>query len=307
MTATSPVFNPFPGLRPFREDETHLFFGRDVQIDELLAELGRSRFVAVMGASGSGKSSLVTAGLLPALQGGLSPRLGANWRIASLRPGGDPIRNLARALVESDVLGRDGSDETRAVDQTEALLRRSGLGLADLAKRYESLRGSRLLVVVDQFEELFRFQEAGGRAPGGADNPAFVRLLVEAAADESNVSVILTMRSDYLGDCSQFDELPETINQGLYLVPRLTRTQLRGAITGPVAVGGGTIAPRLVQRLLNDAGADPDQLPVLQHALMRMWDLWTEDVTAPGPIDLEHYEAAGRTRGRTRPACRRGI
>ena len=83
------------------------------------------------------------------------------------------------------------------------------------------------------------------------------------------------MRSDYLGDCSQFDQLPETINQGLYLVPRLTRTQLRMAITGPVAVGGGEVAPRLVQRLLNDAGADPDQLPVLQHALMRMWDLWT--------------------------------
>ncbi len=293
MTATSPLFNPFPGLRPFREDETPLFFGRDAQIDELLAELGRSRFVAVMGASGSGKSSLVTAGLLPALQGGLSPRLGANWRIASLRPGGDPVRNLARALVEPGVLDRDGSDETRGVDQTEALLRRSGLGLADLARRDESLRDGRLLVVVDQFEELFRFQDAGGRAHDGADNPAFVRLLIEAVADESNVSVILTMRSDYLGDCSQFDQLPETINQGLYLVPRLTRTQLRGAITGPVAVGGGTIAPRLVQRLLNDAGADPDQLPVLQHALMRIWDLWTGDVTAPGPIDLEHYEAAG--------------
>jgi WD40 repeat protein len=293
MTATSPLFNPFPGLRPFREDETHLFFGRDVQIDELLAELGRCRFVAVMGASGSGKSSLVTAGLLPALQGGLSPRLGANWRIASLRPGGDPVRNLARVLVEPEVLVRGGSDETRAVDQTEALLRRSGLGLADLARRDESLRGGRLLVVVDQFEELFRFQDAGSRAADGADNPAFVRLLIEAAADESNVSVILTMRSDYLGDCSQFDQLPETINQGLYLVPRLTRTQLRRAITGPVAVGGGTIAPRLVQRLLNDAGADPDQLPVLQHALMRMWNLWTEGVTGPGPIDLEHYEAAG--------------
>jgi WD40 repeat protein len=292
MTATATLFNPFPGLRPFREDETHLFFGRDVQIDDLLAELGSSRFVAVMGASGSGKSSLVAAGLLPALHGGLSPRLGANWRIASLRPGGDPVRNLAKALVAFDVLGRDGSDELRATDRTEALLRRSSLGLADLARRDDRLREGRLLVVVDQFEELFRFADADGSL-GGADSPAFVRLLIEAAAVESNVSVILTMRSDYLGDCSQFDQLPETINQGLYLVPRLTRSQLRQAITGPVAVGRGTIADRLVQRLLNDAGADPDQLPVLQHALMRMWDLWTDDAASAGPIDLEHYEAAG--------------
>jgi WD40 repeat protein len=293
MTARSPLFNPFPGLRPFREDETHLFFGRDAQVDELLAELGRSRFVAVMGASGSGKSSLVAAGLLPALHGGLSTQLGANWRIASLRPGGNPLRNLTRALAAPDVLGRGGSDEIGAVDQIEALLRRSGLGLADVARGDERLRDGRLLVIVDQFEELFRFQDAVGGTALATDSPAFVRLLIEAAADEFNINVILTMRSDYLGDCSQFNLLPETINQGLYLVPRLTRSQLREAITGPVAVGGGTIAPRLVQRLLNDAGADPDLLPVLQHALMRMWDLWAENGTSVGPIDLEHYEAAG--------------
>jgi len=293
MTASSPLFNPFPGLRPFREDETHLFFGRDAQVDELLAELGRSRFVAVMGASGSGKSSLVTAGLLPALHGGLSRQLGANWRVASLRPGGNPVRNLTRALAAPDVLGRDGSYDIRDVDQIEALLRRSGLGLADVARGDERLRDGRLLVIVDQFEELFRFQDAVGGTALATDSPAFVRLLIEAAADESNINVILTMRSDYLGDCSQFNLLPETINQGLYLVPRLTRSQLREAITGPVAVGGGTIAPRLVQRLLNDAGADPDLLPVLQHALMRMWDLWAANGTSIGPIDLEHYEAAG--------------
>ena len=293
MTESSSLFNPFPGLRPFRENETHLFFGRNAQIDELLAELGRSRFVAVMGASGSGKSSLVAAGLLPALLGGLSTSLGANWRIASFRPGGNPIRNLARALVVPDVLGGDGSHEIIAADRIEAVLRRSGLGLADVAKRDERLRDGRLLVVVDQFEELFRFQGVGGGVAGGGDNPDFVQLLIEAAGDASNVAVILTMRSDYLGDCSQFNQLPETINKGLYLVPRLTRIQLRETITGPVAVGGGSIAPRLVQRLLNDAGGDPDILPVLQHALMRTWDLWAGDGASVGPIDLEHYEAGG--------------
>ena len=290
MTESSSLFNPFPGLRPFRENETHLFFGRNAQTDELLAELGRSRFVAVMGASGSGKSSLVAAGLLPALLGGHSTTLGADWRIASFRPGGNPIRNLARALAVPDVLGRDGSDGHMAVDRIEAVLRRSGLGLADVAKRDERLREGRLLVVVDQFEELFRFQGVGG---GDGDNQEFVQLLIEATGDDSNVAVILTMRSDYLGDCSQFNQLPETINQGLYLVPRLTRIQLRETITGPVAVGGGAIAPRLVQRLLNDAGGDPDILPVLQHALMRTWDLWAGDGASVGPIDLEHYEAGG--------------
>ena len=101
------------------------------------------------------------------------------------------------------------------------------------------------------------------------------------------------MRSDFLGDCSQLRELPEAINQGLYLVPRLTRTQLQEAITAPAAVGGATLSPRLVQRLLNDAGTDPDMLPVVQHALMRTWDTWLRDTAGEGPIDLEHYESCG--------------
>jgi WD40 repeat protein/energy-coupling factor transporter ATP-binding protein EcfA2 len=293
MTGRAFRFNPFPGLRPFRESETHLFFGRNAQVDELLTELARSRFVAVMGASGSGKSSLVTAGLLPALHGGLSKELGAAWRIASFRPGGNPIRNLATALAAPNVLGVEGSDPSTNSDHLEATLRRSALGLADAARREQGTRDGRVLVVVDQFEELFRFQGATNDVRP-SDRSDFVQLLIEAARDgDAHVDVIITMRSDYLGDCAQFEQLPETINDGLYLVPRLTRSQMREAITGPVAVGGGTIAPRLVQRILNDARSDPDVLPVVQHALMRTWDLWAAEGATKSPIDLVHYEAGG--------------
>src|SRR3989442_15462002 len=87
--------NPFPGLRPFDFDESHLFFGRDGQSEQLISKLGRARFLAVVGTSGSGKSSLVRAGLLPALLGGFMTNAGSNWRIAIMRPGSDPIGNLA--------------------------------------------------------------------------------------------------------------------------------------------------------------------------------------------------------------------
>lgn len=279
--------NPYPGLRPFRESEAHLFFGRSEQIDELLAELEQSRFVAVLGASGSGKSSLVKAGVLPALHGGFALRVGSHWRIATFRPGGNPIHSLARALAAREVLGDGETDLVVATAQVEATLRRSSLGLADTARRSPRLRDGRLLVVVDQFEELFRFRQTEVRGPG--ESSAFVRLLIEATRDATApVDVILTMRSDFLGDCSEFRDLPEMINQGLYLVPRMTRSQLREAITAPAAVGGGAITPRLVQRLLNDAGSDPDVLPVVQHALMRTWDLWAEG-GRDGAIDLRHY------------------
>ena len=100
--------NPFPGLRPFREDEEYLFFGRESQVDAMVDKLAATRFLAVVGTSGSGKSSLVNCGLRPALRQGLMARAGAAWRMAQFRPGNDPIGAAARALAQDGVLFRDG-------------------------------------------------------------------------------------------------------------------------------------------------------------------------------------------------------
>src|SRR4029077_15671407 len=98
--------------------------------------------------------------------------------------------------------------------------------------------------------------------------------------------VVLKRRSHSVGDCMQYPGLPEAVNSGQYLVPQMTRDEVRLAITGPVAVGGGAIAPRLVPRLLNELGDDQDQLPVLQHALMRTWDYWERRHRPAEPIDV---------------------
>ena len=104
MNESNQITNPFPGLRPFETDEYGLFFGREGQSDALIERLQRSHFLAVVGTSGSGKSSIVRAGLLPALRGGMMAGAGSGWRIAIMRPGNDPIGNLAGALVEKEVL-----------------------------------------------------------------------------------------------------------------------------------------------------------------------------------------------------------
>jgi tetratricopeptide (TPR) repeat protein len=295
------ITNPFPGLRPFEMGEYRLFFGREGQSDALLERLERSRFLAVVGTSGSGKSSLVRAGLLPALRGGMMAGAGAGWRVAVARPGHDPLGNLARALTEDGVLTGAGAglglEEREAI--LEAMLRGSSLGLVDAA-RAARLEGHKLLVVIDQFEELFRFRAA--RAVAADDEAsAFVKLLLEAARQrEVPVYVVLTMRSDFLGDCAQFQGLPEAINDGQYLIPRMTRDERRFAIVGPVRVARARMTEPLVNRLLNDVGDNPDQLPILQHALMRTWDEWRakrpehEAAHAAGPkIDLCCYEAIG--------------
>jgi hypothetical protein len=147
---------------------------------------------------------------------------------------------------------------------------------------------------VDQFEELFRFRQLAGASGPADDGAAFVSLLIAAARRrEHPIYVVLTMRSDFLGDYARFRDLPEILNDSQYLIPRLNRDQRRAAIEGPIAVNGATIAPRLTQRLLNDAGEDPDVLPILQHALMRTWDAWKSAGALNRPIDLEHYFAIG--------------
>ena len=289
--------NPFPGLRPFEAHETHLFFGRDGQSSEIVSRLARQRFVAVVGTSGSGKSSLVRAGLLPMLEGGFMAGAGSFWRFAVMRPGHDAIHQLAQTLADPAVLGGDAVDPALRAPLIEAVLRRSGLGLIDAFRQARLPPQESLLVVVDQFEELSRFRDLGperdGVAAAGDDGSAFVRLLIEAArCRELPIYVVLTMRSDFLGDCARFRDLPETLNDGQYLVPRLSRDQRRATIEGPVAVSGASITPRLTQRVLNDAGEDPDALPVQQHALMRTWEAW-QAAGATGPLDLEPYLAVG--------------
>lgn len=289
MLELNEINNPFPGIRPFEMVETNLFFGRDGQSDELLKRMQRSHLLAVVGTSGSGKSSLIRAGLLPALYGGLMGDAGSSWRIAIQRPGGDPIGNLALALADPLVFGSESDAEIQTA-LIETTLRRSSIGLIDVARQARMSAHENLLVVVDQFEELFRFKQAHS----GDDATAFVKLLLEASAQkEIPIYIIITMRSDFLGDCSQFTGLPEAINDGQYLIPRMSRDERQAAIVGPIAVGSGEISAPLVSRLLNDVGDSPDQLPILQHALMRTWDYWAGHRRNGKPIDLEDYTAIG--------------
>jgi len=283
------MINPFPGLRPFSTEEDYLFFGREEQTNELLTLLREHRFIAVVGTSGSGKSSLVRAGLLPALHGGTMTQAGSSWEVVLLRPGGNPVANLARALLTAELYD---PDDDESLPRIIATLNRSRMGLVEAVRQSDLPSGGNLLVVVDQFEELFRFRQSG--VAGQEAAAAFVKLLL-AASDQADypIYVAITMRSDYLGECSQIPGLAEAVNNGEYLIPRLTREQRRAAIEKPAAVGGGVIAHRLVQKILNDVGDDPDQLPVMQHALMRMWDFWREEDSDGEPLDLVHYERAG--------------
>jgi tetratricopeptide (TPR) repeat protein/energy-coupling factor transporter ATP-binding protein EcfA2 len=314
------VEHPFPGLRPFAYQDHEYFFGRDDQKYALYRLIDRSRFVAVVGSSGSGKSSLVRAGLLPLLDQETREPGGHSWVWCEMRPGDAPLQRLTGLLAglssDDDAVVASGRRERIA-----AQLQRSSFGISEALTETKGITGKSLVLVVDQFEELFRYAAAGSAraSPTTEDARArdeatqFVQLLLEASrAPLHNITVMLTMRSDFIGDCARFHGLPEAVCAAQFLVPSLTRDQLDEVIRLPLEKPGATIDPELVERLLNDCGTEMDQLPVLQHCLSRLWDEAGKSraaATAPSPapsggeasdgvrtgrhLSLIHYRAIG--------------
>jgi WD40 repeat protein len=278
--------NPFVGLRPFKSDESILFFGRREQTIELMQQLHRTHFVAVVGSSGCGKSSLISAGLICKLRAGFLVEERDRWLVATMKPGDSPIRNLAAALYKT--VSANGE-----YDSFIESIRAAGAG-AIIERLTPTLaeNDANLLLVVDQFEEVFRFRFDSDTKDSCNDPADFVSIMLELAEQRRlPIYVVMSMRSDFLGDCDNFYGLPEAMNQSQYLVPRLTREQRRQAIEGPIKLFGATISPRLLDRVLNDVGDKSDQLPVMQHALMRTWEQWSK--TQNQEIDISHYEEIG--------------
>jgi Novel STAND NTPase 1 len=311
---------PYPGLRPFLDFEAALLFGRDRQVREVIERLQLTQFVAVIGGSGSGKSSLIHAGVVPALRSFGIPGAGDLWLPMTCTPGTNvsaadsaarrhtPVTRLARRFA--GLLRTRGSESADAerVQQIAEVFRQEA-GFSRLLETFGSALAvppgpdpgeARVLFVLDQFEEIFHPTNQG---VGDA------ALLVERVLDHffdphPHCHVVLTMRSEHLNDCAAYLELPDAINKSSYLIRRLDPDELREAIVGPAqrflrlmarSAPPGTALPEQVvfepavlARLLRDVQAithDPDHLPLLQHLLARLWQaaLEREEVDVPVP------------------------
>ena len=268
---------PYPGLRAFSIEEHQIFYGRERLNDALIEKLKNNKFLAILGGSGSGKSSLARAGL----QYGLTKtEQYGKWQSIVFRPEDQPIRNLATALFH---LSREGSKQLdqRFIQFTEIELRRSFHGLIDVVKRLK-IEGN-LLILVDQFEEIFRFKREDNRE----EAIQFVNLLLNAIRqDEVPIHIMITMRSEFLGDCTDFLGLPEVISNSQFVIPRLSRSQYRQAIIEPAKKHNKDLTNSFVSAVLNDIEDAQDQLPSLQHCLMRIWNLSNGNTEV---IDHTHY------------------
>jgi hypothetical protein len=262
--ATLSSFCPYRGLRSFREEDAAFFCGREAFSDRLLEAVLQSPFVAVLGSSGSGKSSVVHAGLLPRLRRQRPPA--ASWDAISFTPGERPYHRLTAALLP--LLEPDMTEVQRlreAADLGDALAG-GNVRLEDAMRRALEKSGGtgRLLVVADQFEELFTLAEEAARKP-------FVQSLLRMT-EKVPVTLVLTLRADFYDRALMLDRaLSDRLERSLVNLGPMLREELSRAIRGPAERVGLELEPGLVDRILDDVGEEPGKLPLLEFALTELW------------------------------------
>jgi len=293
---------PYRGLEAFRPEDERFFFGRESLTGWLVSTLRREvraksqgvRFLGVIGPSGSGKSSVVLAGLVPKLKAGALEG-SQHWPVAVLRPGDEPLANLAAGMIPS-LQGPGASSDIKSVyGLLEALREDKGAQALDIFARsalHACSEDVRLLVVVDQFEELFTYRPEDGAARERFERDRatyLANLLNAAAAPGGRVAVLVTMRSDFLGACATFPQLSAVLSAHQELVGPMTPAELREAIVQPAYLVGHEVEPALVERLLGDVKGQTGALPLLQFALTEVWK--KRDVRR---LTLRAYEELGK-------------
>ena len=278
--------NPFPGCRPFLSAEDQLFFGRDKAITELLDILLKRRFVAVVGASASGKTSLIQSGVIPALLADMK----REWVPVFIRPGRRPMESLIRGFQRVFSKNISESDVHSFLKSSQSIgdfLVEKGLG------------NFHYFLVVDQFEELFTWPVAlkkkkSGKNPDAVHFISHLMRLVDAA--EPQIFLMLSIRADFLDYCSSFRELTEHLNKSRYLLPKMSRNDLKEAILEPFRVAGASVESGLEEYLLSDMEEVEPYLPMLQHALKQTWNHWKSRGNTNLSVSLEDYQSTGAVR-----------
>ncbi|MFM9837985.1 MAG: hypothetical protein ACKVOQ_06955 [Cyclobacteriaceae bacterium] len=310
MIEESPLC-PYTGLRPFTEDESLYFKGRDEHIEQATRQLEKNKFVMLTGASGDGKSSLVYAGIIPNAKAGFLRSQFSNWVVADFRPERNPMGNLSHALAKQLGISNESTVRTELSHGFSALVdvyKASHLYLDTVEEDFSTLddqqkskrkrTAANLIIIADQFEEFFTNPENFHKGVPSQEASLVTNLLLETARialeEKLPIYVIITMRSDFIGQCASFRGLPEAIGFSQFFVPRLNRTQLQEVIEEPAALSGNKISRRLTERLIYDMVEGTDQLPILQHALNQIWKMANE---GRSEMDLLHYAMVGGMKG----------
>ncbi len=266
---------PYPGLRPFTEEESIFFKGRDLHIQQIVKLLEINKMAFITGASGDGKSSMVYAGVIPYIRAGFFKSQYNSWLIVDFKPHRNPLEAMSKAVsAEFGINYNHCAEElTLGFSSLIEIYKNSGYYVTDTPDAVN--KGKNLLIIADQFEEIFTNSENFNDGKPSDESYTAINLLLEtvrlSVAEKLPVYVIFTMRSDFISQCTVFKHLPEFIAYSQFFVPQLKRDEIRQVIEQPAILAGGSVSSRLTEVLINNLTTGFDQLPVLQHALNMLW------------------------------------
>jgi formylglycine-generating enzyme required for sulfatase activity/energy-coupling factor transporter ATP-binding protein EcfA2 len=262
-TTTDTGICPYKGLRYFdcNEEDSKYFHGRENLTDQLLDKVRKSNFIAIVGPSGSGKSSVMRAGLLHQLKRGEKLLGSGNWKVKILVPGEDPLESLALTFIDPELSEIAAAKELK---EGVKLLENSELELL-----IKACKSPKVVIVIDQFEEVFTLCEDVGK------REQFLSCLLEAAEKlKAKLCLVLAMRADFLGKCleREYSGLGKKIQENLICVIPMNRKQLQKAIALPAKKVSLEVEEELIQRMLNEIEGSPGSLPLLEYTLTRLWE-----------------------------------
>ena len=278
---------PYRGLQYFREEDAAFFFGRELAIAELYKAVQQRPFIALVGPSGSGKSSVVRAGLVPKLR----KETREPWEIVTMVPGGRPFHHLASALLpllETDLREVDRLDE---IGKLALKLQEGTIELCDVITRVLAKQTGtrRLLLFVDQWEELYTHGRKDGKI--AQDSIAFIDQLLQAST-ASPLNVVLTLRADFMGDAIGYRLLADRLQGGQVNLGPMTAAELHQAVTQPAALMQTGFESGLAERIIKAVDGQPGHLPLVEFVLQRLWE-----AKPGGMLRHQDYEAMGELEG----------
>lgn len=302
---------PYRGLTAFTQADAPYFFGRETFVEQLITAVDHYPLVAVVGPSGSGKSSVVFAGLLPKLRRdqakGPVPSTGSgqtlsnaegmkdegndSFVIISLRPGSEPLQALAAALAPLPEADINEAGRQAAINNLQHDLKTGDVLLPDVAAQILALYpgAARLLLVIDQFEEIYTLC----REPDACQR--FLELLLQTRSNNNPLTTVITLRADFMGQALTYRPLADVLQKSSLMLGPMTRQELRRVVEKPAEIQGVTLEPALVEGVLDDVGHEPGNLPLLEFTLTLLWQ--DQTVVTNRTLSYEAYQRVGCVQG----------
>lgn len=296
MSSLVQIPSNLPGLHHFDDSNVELFFGRKRQVDDLLSIIQEGRFIGIVGPEGAGKTSLIKAGLIPALENGFTGAAGREWSFCYCRPGITPIENLASALSEKNVLGDQEKGSLEMDDEIVKLMRKDHSGILNALTKYSISGDGNLLIIIDQFEDIFDLAEKGKTGLAWEQEIAlfFNNIAKAIASKDASVYVLISMQADFIPLLYNYRVLHAHISKGLYSIPNFRQDDFHHIIRGSLLHSGYTITDDALNYIEEGYNQDLKNLPMVQLFLKKIQLAYPhEDAEEPTKLTLSNIRKLG--------------